>query len=70
MYHTPLSIDQSVDQCASVHITVPPCPGYCKQCCREHWGTCAFFSYGFLRVYDQQWGCWVIWLFIFLGVFF
>ena len=17
-----------------------PCPGYCKQCCNEHWGTC------------------------------
>ena len=28
-----------------------PCPGYCKQCCNEHWGTCASFSYGFLRVY-------------------
>ena len=23
-----------------------PCPGYCKQCCKEHWGTCVFFSYG------------------------
>ena len=21
-----------------------PCPGYCKQCCDEHWGTCVSFS--------------------------
>ena len=24
--------------------------GCCKQCCNEHWGTCVFFNYGFLRV--------------------
>ena len=39
-----------------------PCPGYCKQCCNEHWGTCVSFSYGFLGVYAQQWDCWVIWI--------
>ena len=27
------------------------CPIYCKQCCYEHWDTCVFFNYGFLRVY-------------------
>ena len=25
-----------------------PCPGYCKQCCDEHWGTCVSFISGFL----------------------
>ena len=39
------------------------CPGYYKQCCDEHWGTYVSFSSGFLRVYAQQWGCWVIWQF-------
>ena len=24
-----------------------PCPGYCKQCCSEHWGACIFSNYGF-----------------------
>ena len=24
-----------------------PCPGYCKQCCDEHWGTCVSFNSGF-----------------------
>ena len=38
-----------------------PCPGYCKQCFDEHWGTCVSFSSGFLIVYDQQWDCWVVW---------
>ena len=33
------------------------CPGYCKYCCSEHWGTCVFLSYNFLRVYNQQWDC-------------
>ena len=28
-----------------------PCPGSCKQCCSEHWGTHVFFSSGFLGVY-------------------
>ena len=37
----------------------PPSLGFsrlscCKQCCNEHWGTCIFFNYGFLRVYSQQ----------------
>ena len=25
-----------------------PCPGYCKQCCDEHWGTHVSFNSGFL----------------------
>ena len=38
-----------------------PCPDYCKQCCNEHWGTCMFLNYGFLRVHlfalsDCSWG--------------
>jgi len=37
-----------------------PCPGYYKQCCDEHWGTCVSFNSGFLGVYVQQWDCWVI----------
>ena len=41
------------------------CPGYCKQYCSEHCGTCLFLNYGFLRVYAQQWDCWVIWQFCF-----
>ena len=40
-----------------------PCPGYCKQCCNEHWGSCVSFNSGFLVVYAQQWDCWVIWQF-------
>ena len=24
-----------------------PCPGYSKQCCNEHWGTCVSFNSGF-----------------------
>ena len=28
-----------------------PCPSYCKECCNEHWGSCVFLNYGFLRVY-------------------
>ena len=43
-----------------------PCPGYCKQCCDEHWGTRVSFSSGFLGVYDQKWDCWVIWQLFFL----
>ena len=40
-----------------------PGPGYCKQCCDEHWGICVSFNSGFLGVYAQQWDCWVIWWF-------
>ena len=40
-----------------------PCPGYCKQCWDEHWGTRVSFTSGFLGVYTQQWDCWVIWQF-------
>ena len=38
-----------------------PCPSSSKQCCKEHWGTCVFFSFGFLRAYAQKWHCWVLW---------
>ena len=31
----------------SMDISVLPCPGYCKECCNEHWGTCIFSNYGF-----------------------
>ena len=31
-----------------------PCPGYCKQCCNEHWGTRVSFPSGFLSVYAQS----------------
>ena len=37
-----------------------PCPGYYKQCCDEHRGTCVSFPSGFLSVYVQQWDCWII----------
>ena len=37
-----------------------PCPGYHKQCCKEHWGACVSFNSGFLSVYAQHWDCWVI----------
>ena len=40
-----------------------PCSSCCKQCFSEHWGTCVFFSFGFFRVYAQDWDCWVIWWF-------
>ena len=35
-----------------------PCPGYCKQCCNEHWGARVSFRSGFLGVYALQWDCW------------
>ena len=37
-----------------------PRPSYCKYCCNEHWGTCVSFYYSFLRVYAQQWNCWIM----------
>ena len=40
-----------------------PRPGYCKQCCDEHWGTCVSLSSGLLSVYAQQWDSWVVWQF-------
>ena len=43
-----------------------PCPGYCKHCCDEHWGTCVSFNSGFLGVYAQKWDCWVISCHLFL----
>ena len=44
-----------------------PCPGYCKQCCDEHWGTHVSFNSGFLSVYAQQWDCWAVWQFYSCG---
>ena len=46
-------------------IQLLPCPGYCKQCCDEHWGTLVSFNFGFFGVYAQQWHCWVVWQFYF-----
>ena len=40
-----------------------PLSSYCKYCFSEHWDTCIFFNFDFLRVYDQEWDCWVIWWF-------
>ena len=40
-----------------------PCSSYCKQCCSEQWDTCVFFSFDFLRLYAQEWDCWIIWWF-------
>ena len=42
-----------------------PCPGFCKQWCDEHWGTCVSFNSGFLNVYVQQWDCWAVGQFYF-----
>ena len=42
-----------------------PRPGYCKQCCNEHWSTRVSLNSGFLGVYAQQWDCWVVWQFYF-----
>ena len=42
-----------------------PCPGYCKQCCSEHWGTRVSFNSGFLSVYAQQWHSQVVCQFYF-----
>ena len=33
---------------ADGHLGCFPCPGYCKQCCGEHWGTRVSFNSGFL----------------------
>ena len=38
-----------------------PCLGYCEQCCNEHWDTCAFLSYSFVRTYAQEWDYRIIW---------
>ena len=35
-----------------------PSPGYCKQCCNEHWGASIFLNFGYLWVYAQEWNCW------------
>ena len=37
-----------------------PCPGCCKYCCNEHWGTYVFWNYGFLWLYTQEWDCCVL----------
>ena len=31
-----------------------PCPGYCKQCCNEHWGPCVSFNSGCFGVYASS----------------
>ena len=58
--------------CVSVSLLMDigllPCPGYCKQCCSEHWSACIFLNYDFLQIHTQEWDCWIIWQF--LGFFF
>ena len=39
----------------SLSIHLFPCPGYCKYCCSELWGTCVFPNCGF-----SQCMCWVV----------
>ena len=51
MYHSFL-IHSSVDG----HLGCFPCPGYYKQCCDEHWGTCVSFNSGFFSVYAGSYG--------------
>ena len=55
MYHSFL-----IHSSADGHSRLLQCPGYYTQCCDEHWGTRVSFNSGFLRVYAQQWDCWVI----------
>ena len=50
---------------AASFFSIVSCPGYYKQCCHEHWGTCVSFNSVFLSVYAQKWDCWVIWQFYF-----
>ena len=33
---------------------LPPCLGYCKHCCNEHWGACIFSKYDFLWIYNLK----------------
>ena len=49
--------------CLSYREVLFTCPSYCKYCCNEHWGTCVFFNFGFLRLYAWKWESWVIWWF-------
>ena len=45
-----------------------PCPGYCKQCCNEHWGTRVSFNSGFFSVYGLL-GCIAVLFLVFLRSF-
>ena len=38
-----------------------PCPGYCKHCCNQYWGTWILSDHVFLWIYAQEWDCRVIW---------
>ena len=62
MVYVPQLLYPFVCWCTSMLL---PCPGYYKQCCDKHWGTCVSFRSGFLSVYAQEWDCWVIWQFHF-----
>ena len=42
-----------------------PSLGYCKQCCKEHWGTCSLSDHVFLWIYAQEWDCRIIYSSIF-----
>ena len=49
MYHSFL-----IHSSADGHLSrLLPCPGYCKQCCDEHWGTRVSFNSSFLGVYGS-----------------
>ena len=66
MYHI-FFIHLSIDG----HLCCFHCPGYGKWCYYERWGVCVFLNYDFLRVYAQEWDCWIILLFyLFKGGFF
>ena len=42
-------------------LRLSPCLGYCEQCCCEHRGTCISLISSFVRVYTQDWYCWILW---------
>ena len=48
-------------------VGLPPCLGYCKQYCYEHWGACIFSNQSFhlFQIYAQEWDCWIIQQFYF-----
>ena len=47
-----------IHSCTDEYLGIP-CPGYCKQCCGEHWSACVSLRYGSISVYAQQWDFWV-----------
>ena len=39
-----------------------PCPGYCQQCCYEHWHACVFsnWCFHFLQISTLEWSCQIV----------